>query len=179
MDNSVSYKIVIVGTEETGKTSYIYKFINNKFNEKYEPTLGADVYIIKFKTTYGTIILNCWDTAGKEDMGGLSDGYYIGADGCILVFDKRKFNSFRQAKVYANDIRKIANNVPIVIIANKSDLYNTNHIINNVNISTFSNSINAPYFDVSVKRDYNIMLPMTSLIRKLTGHNDLEIIELI
>ena len=43
----IIFKIVLIGDENVGKTSIINKFKNNKFSEKYEPTLGLD-----FQTKY-------------------------------------------------------------------------------------------------------------------------------
>lgn len=177
METKMQYKVVIVGAAETGKSSYVNKVLTNTFNDKYEPTLGVDVFVLKFNTTYGPVILNCWDTAGQELYGGLRDGYYIGSDGCIVVFDKNNVRSFVEAKTYVSDVKKIASNIPITIIGNKSDVYKPHRMVKNIDISAFSQRTNACYYDVSVKRNYNTLQPMTGLIRRLTGHNDLDIIQ--
>ncbi len=49
--------------------------------------MGVEVHPIPFHTTLGPIVFNCWDTAGQEKLGGLRDGYYIGGQAAIIMFD--------------------------------------------------------------------------------------------
>ena len=67
-------------------------------------TMGVEVSPLPFFTNLGQIIFNCWDTAGwflgsstiyiqystssgQEKFGGLRDGYYIGGQAAIIMFD--------------------------------------------------------------------------------------------
>jgi GTPase SAR1 family protein len=50
-------------------------------------TMGVEVSPLSFNTNLGPVIFNCWDTAGQEKLGGLRDGYYIGGQAAIIMFD--------------------------------------------------------------------------------------------
>lgn len=49
--------------------------------------MGVEVNPLPFYTDLGQVIFNCWDTAGQEKFGGLRDGYYIGGQAAIIMFD--------------------------------------------------------------------------------------------
>ena len=82
MEQHISYtfKLVLVGDGGVGKTTFVNKLLNDKFTKKYVPTLGVEVNKLCFKTNYGIIKFDIWDTAGQEKFGGLHEGYSIGAD---------------------------------------------------------------------------------------------------
>lgn len=90
MDSSVMavrYKIVILGDVSVGKTSLISRIVDNKFNEKYEPSIGVDFAsknIIYREKSFKTQI---WDTAGQEKYRSLIPSYIRGSNIIVIVFD--------------------------------------------------------------------------------------------
>lgn len=63
-----------------------------------------------------------WDTAGQERYRTITNAYYRGADGIILVFDLFKKDSFTNLYSWLKEVEKHAkNDVHIIIIGNKSD----------------------------------------------------------
>jgi GTP-binding nuclear protein Ran len=164
------FKIIITGDAGVGKTTFVKQHLRNKFTTEYVPTLGVDVDPITFNTNYGSIIFNVWDTAGQEKYGFLCEGYYVGVDGAICMFDTTSNTSYRNLKGW---ITKIQNenknsNIPTIICGNKCDI-DGGHM-----------SISQIYTDVikiSAKTKTNIDLPFLTLARKLTGHDDLVFIE--
>ena len=61
--------------------------MTGEFEKKYIPTLGVEIHPMDFHTTEGRMILNVWDTAGQEKFGGMRDGYYVGGECAIIMFD--------------------------------------------------------------------------------------------
>jgi len=64
IDMCLKYKIVVLGESSVGKTSIINKFINGKFNEDCQPTIGIDFYSKSFNVEDQIIKFQLWDTAG-------------------------------------------------------------------------------------------------------------------
>jgi Ras-related protein Rab-5C len=67
--NQLSKKVVIVGDSSVGKTSILFRFVFDKFDEHNLPTLGAgfktqDVPFIDEDGREGKTKMNLWDTAG-------------------------------------------------------------------------------------------------------------------
>lgn len=70
-----TFKVVLVGDGGVGKTTFVKRHISGEFEKRYIATMGVEVHPLKFFTNFGPIIMNVWDTAGQEKLGGLRDGY--------------------------------------------------------------------------------------------------------
>ena len=81
------FKLVLVGDGGVGKTTFVKRHLSGEFEKKYIATQGVEVHPMPFYTSKGNIVFNVWDTAGQEKLGGLRDGYYIGGQCGIIMFD--------------------------------------------------------------------------------------------
>lgn len=163
-----SFKVILVGDNETGKTDFVHRLLTGAMRNQYDrnPTLGVEVHPITFYTNKGRITLNVWDTAGKnKGHGGFLDGYYIQSQACILFFDVTKGDSFKNLKTWNNDVVQICDYIPTVICGNKVDLTRRRAVPSDPS-----------YFDISVKNGEGLIEPIENLLCKLTGKN-LTIIE--
>ncbi|KAK6541667.1 serine/threonine protein kinase Ran1 [Orbilia ellipsospora] len=82
-----TFKLLIVGDGTAGKTTLVKRHLSGEFEKRYLPTLGVDVFPLRFRTNHGDISFEAWDTAGQEKLAGLRDGYFIGAHAAIIMFD--------------------------------------------------------------------------------------------
>jgi len=87
-------KIVILGDSGVGKTSLMNRYSTGKFTGQYKATIGADflskenvVVTDNLFATRTLVTLQIWDTAGQERFQSLGQGFYRGADACLLVYD--------------------------------------------------------------------------------------------
>jgi small GTP-binding protein len=119
-------KVVILGDSGVGKTSILFRYIFDKFDNSNLPTLGASFKskLIPIPSEADQIKLNLWDTAGQEKFKSLTRMYYQEAEAAVIVYDTTFRESFESAKNWVQDLRENAN-VPDLIIAlvgNKCDL---------------------------------------------------------
>jgi len=67
--------------------------------------------------------LQIWDTAGQERYRTITNAYYKGADGIIIVFDICNKESFQNVSSWMKEVEKHSGeDVSIMVLANKSDL---------------------------------------------------------
>jgi small GTP-binding protein len=67
--------------------------------------------------------LHIWDTAGQERYHTLNRDYYMKADGAILVYDVCNEDSFKNVRLWSQELGKFGNSACISAVAgNKSDL---------------------------------------------------------
>jgi small GTP-binding protein len=77
--NLPQIKVIVVGDSGVGKSSILFRFVNDEFNEFSEATLGA-AFVSKVHT-YGQdkfIRFQIWDTAGQEKYKSIAPIYYRG-----------------------------------------------------------------------------------------------------
>jgi GTP-binding nuclear protein Ran len=75
-----------------------------------------------FYTTKGMFLLNVWDTAGQEKLGGLRDGYYSGSNCGIVMFDVCSRITYHNIPIWYKDLVRVCENIPIVLVGNKVDV---------------------------------------------------------
>lgn len=75
-----------------------------------------------FYTNFGSIRFNVWDTAGQEKFGGLRDGYYIGAECGIIMFDVTSRVTYKNVPNWHRDLVRVCEDLPIVLCGNKVDM---------------------------------------------------------
>ena len=119
-----SFKIVLLGDQSVGKTSLVYRFVNDTFSENYISTIGADFLIKDLALEDAAIRLMIWDLGGQEYWETLRNRYMKGADGCILVFDtSREDNIKNYINRWLKEIQNsIKGEIPVIIVGNKNDL---------------------------------------------------------
>ncbi len=168
MTQIINCKVVILGDSSTGKTSIATRYVNEKFEQIEESTIGAsflqkDLLINNCKISY-----EIWDTAGQERYRSLAPMYYRNAKLALVVFDITNKNSFLSAIEWIKEIKEKCDNTLIALLGNKCDL--ENHI-DKVLIEEFIKSYDIPYFETSAKKDINISEVFTNLSSNFTNLN--------
>ncbi|XP_057999571.1 ras-related protein RABC2a isoform X2 [Hevea brasiliensis] len=78
-----SFKIVLIGDVNVGKTTLIESFVSGAFKSP-EPTIGFSNKIKEINIGGKQLKLSIWDTAGQERIRGNTARYYEDADGIAL-----------------------------------------------------------------------------------------------
>jgi len=122
-ETSFKYKICILGEAAVGKTSLIYRFIEDKFKEDYKSTLGVNLLTKEFELeNYGVVGFQIWDLGGQDSFKRLRKMYLEGSRGALIVFDVTKRESFEKIDGWVQIFKEIRGDAPIFLIGNKIDL---------------------------------------------------------
>jgi len=172
--NIPQYKVLLVGDGGVGKTTFVRRHKSGDFERKYIPTIGVEVVPLSWYTsTKGQsiqIVFNMWDTAGQEKFGVLRDGYYIGGQAAIIMFDVTSRMTYKNVPNWHRDIVRVCMEIPIVLCGNKVDVKERQVKPKTI---TFHRKKNIQYYEISVKSNYNYEKPFVYLLRKLTGDGNL------
>ncbi|CAF1207401.1 unnamed protein product [Adineta ricciae] len=98
-----------IGDGGVGKTTFVKRHLTGEFEKKYNATVGVEVHPLQFQTNRGLIVYNVWDTAGQEKFGGLRDGYYIGGQCAIIMFDVTSRITYKNVPNWHKDLIRIVN----------------------------------------------------------------------
>mmetsp|Transcript_4740 Transcript_4740/g.4917 ORF Transcript_4740/g.4917 Transcript_4740/m.4917 type:complete len:279 (+) Transcript_4740:31-867(+) len=122
-DEMPSFKVLTIGESGVGKTSVLLRFTENKFMPTFLSTIGIDYKskILKYEDT--KYVLKIWDTAGQERFKTITQQYYKGSNGIILVFDLSDDTTFYKLQDWIKQIREYISSVSIILLGNKSDLF--------------------------------------------------------
>ena len=72
----IHFKVVLVGSSNSGKTSIIQRYINNQFTSNLCPTVQAGYFEKSLSFDSKEISLDIWDTAGQERFHSIAPIYY-------------------------------------------------------------------------------------------------------
>ena len=108
-------KCVLAGDSGVGKSSIMYRFINEGYKENCDTTLGASFHSLLLNK----YTVDFWDTAGQERYRSLIPMYLRNSNIILLVFDLSYNSSFKSITSWLKDIRCIDCN--LILIGNKLD----------------------------------------------------------
>jgi len=158
----MEFKILLIGANGVGKTTWLRKLLNRGWSSKYIPTIGRSVITLKLYTDAGEIVYHIHDTAGT---GIFQHELYVNEefDGVLLMFDLGSIFTFNQL----NNLHPTSHNIT-VLIGNKSD------VLHKVTAETIA-SAQLPYCEISTKRDYFVDSALLILTQMLMNDKSIKI----
>ncbi|UCD01016.1 MAG: GTP-binding protein [Promethearchaeota archaeon] len=160
-------KIVLLGEANVGKTSLVYRWIENKFRENYKSTLGVNLLKKDMNISgYGEVSAQIWDLGGQESFKSLRRLYLEGANGALLVYDTTKIKTFEKLDDWVQSFKDARDDAPIILIGNKSDLENQIKITKNEAIE-YSNAHNMGLIITSAKTGQNVEEAFIELTKRI------------
>ncbi|MHA1733217.1 MAG: Rab family GTPase [Promethearchaeota archaeon] len=124
------FKLAIIGSYATGKTSLINRYVDQTFREDYRPTLGASIIAkdLNVQSQDGQVDylvrLVLWDIAGQEKYEAVRQMYFQGCSGAIIVYDITRIPTFKEIETkWIRDFNAHADDdASFILIGNKKDL---------------------------------------------------------
>ena len=168
------FKLVLVGDGGVGKTTFVKRHLTGEFEKRYIATLGVEVHPMPFFTNHGQVNFNVWDTAGQEKLGGLRDGYYIGGNCGIIMFDVCSRITYSNVPKWYKDLTRVCEAIPIVLVGNKVDVRDRKVKAKQI---TFHRTKNLQYYDISAKSNYQFEKPFVWLLRRMINDAQLSLVE--
>ncbi|TXT66965.1 MAG: Small GTP-binding domain protein [Promethearchaeota archaeon] len=116
-------KIVLLGEAGVGKTSLVYRFVQDTFRESYKSTLGVNLLKKDLDIEgYGATSAQIWDLGGQESFKNLRQLYLEGANGALVIYDVTKRKTFDKLDEWISSFRESRGQEPLLLIGNKIDL---------------------------------------------------------
>ena len=117
-------KIIIVGDSGTGKTSFVNKYILNKFADTYQATIATQFSSKILEIDGITYRLQFWDIAGQDRSVTTTNIFCKNTNGVVLCCEINDKNTLNNTIIWKNSIEQNIDvtNVPMIIIQNKCDL---------------------------------------------------------
>ena len=153
------FKVIIIGPGAVGKTSLLYRFVENQFSFRYKMTIGADFLskVIDYKPET-KIKMQIWDIGGQERYRFLRSSFFDGANGAMIVFDLSRWHTFEELETWVADLYEFAGKqTPFVLIGNKVDLIERrDEFFERESAEMFVKREKAYYIETSAKTGENV-----------------------
>jgi Ras-related protein Rab-6A len=149
------FKIIFLGDQGTGKSCILNRFVDDKFDENYQATVGLDFQSKNVKIDNQDIHLLLYDTAGQEKFRSLIPMYTRDANIIMLVYDITRKESFNNIPIWIKDLTNVKfEEVIFVLIGNKIDL-NDKREVNKEEGEKYSQENKMIFEEVSAKTGEN------------------------
>lgn len=174
-----SFKIIVVGNGNAGKTCLVNRFCYDKFSMDTSMTIGVNFNAITIQATKGKepIQIDCilWDLGGQGKFYNLLPYFSEGANGIIYAFDLS--NSQRQGledlvtKWRPMIISHIKESIPSILVGTKADVIDGNEdIYTPETLKTYQKELEAVgYIETSAKENKNIKTPFIDIVQAIVN----------
>ena len=163
--------LITLGDGQVGKTSLIFRYIDNSFSTNYLSTIGIDSKFKNETLSNGEIVyVKISDTAGQERFKSIAKNFLLKADGVILVYDITNKQSFDNLENWFNDINEKASEKPIILIGNKLDLERKVDTEKGIQLAKKFNK-EIKFFETSCKTGENVEEAIKYLVEQVYNKN--------
>ena len=173
---SFKFKALMLGAPSVGKTSLVYRFVDNSFKKDYSATIGAQFLTKKVEFTPDTpnddiAQINIWDIGGSSNFIDLRTTFYTGASGALLIFDLTREKTLEELNKWHSEMTQvITKEIPIVIIGNKVDLLKKKKSAKiRSKAKAFAKKKKSIYIETSAKTGENVENVFFDLTRLMAG----------
>ena len=141
-------RVIFVGDSGVGKTSIITRVTTNKFDPSPSPTIGAGVRPFAIFINDQQVKFHIWDTAGQEIYRSIVPLYFKQALCALVVFSLADKKTFLNVPNWIDLLKTHSDvDIPVVIVANKNDLEDTE--VDVATVKSFCESRKLPCFFTS------------------------------
>uniref|UniRef100_A0A663NCC0 small monomeric GTPase n=1 Tax=Athene cunicularia TaxID=194338 RepID=A0A663NCC0_ATHCN len=159
-------KLLALGDSGVGKTTFLYRYTDNKFNPKFITTVGIDFrekrVVYNSRGTNGSpgktfkVHLQLWDTAGQESSVFFRDSF-------LPLNDPSHHNLPLLTKPSQLQANAYCENPDIVLIGNKADLSDQREV-NERQAKDLADKYGIPYFETSAATGQNVEKAVDTLL---------------
>ena len=165
MSYDFTWKIVMLGDETAGKTSFTKRYFYNLFNPNEKLTIGVDFHVKVIRLKDKLAKLQLWDIGSEDRFRFLLPTYCLGVNAAFFLYNITNPNSLDHLPAWTHMIREKAGNIPIILVGTKSHLEEQRAVTREQGIQTARIHNLSGFIEVSSKTGQNI----EQLFETMTG----------
>ncbi|XP_037724026.1 ras-related protein Rab-18 [Drosophila subpulchrella] len=161
-------KLLVIGESGVGKSSLIRRFVENKFDENHDVTIGMDFKSKVMNVDGIDYKVALWDTAGAERFRSLTPSFYRKALGAILVYDITNRDSLVKLEAWLAELDSYSDNpnIAIIVVGNKID---QERVVDREEGRKFARKHRALFIETSAKCDQFVSDVFKDVVEKIVS----------
>jgi GTPase KRas protein len=152
------YKIALIGSLATGKTSFTHSAINSSLTG----SRPRKLIIVDNESCFLTFL----DPHSEAEQRTLTDSYMKIANGIIILYAINDRSSFTSVTIYHEIVSMLDTNVALVLVGNKADLIEERQVSRQEG-ERLAAQLRVPFFEVSAKTRQDIDNVLMQLVREI------------
>lgn len=166
------FKIVLVGDSGVGKSNLLSRFTRSTFSHEEKSTIGVEFATRVLTMDDGKKIkAQIWDTAGQERYRAITNAYYRGALGALMVYDVTKQMTFDNIPKWLKELRDHAHrDIVVLLVGNKADICDSDPAQRQVEpaqAQALAAEYNFPFTETSAMSGQNVEAAFVSLVKQI------------
>ena len=167
----IKVKVCLAGEPMVGKTSLIRRYVLDEYDDRYIATLGAkvtkkEIEVEDPKRGPVDVSMILWDIWGNKNVRELlKDAYYHGAHGILAVCDVTRPETMAELDGWAQAIRSVAGDIPVCLLANKTDV--ADRPLRETEVRKFSKDRSWPAYPTSAKTGAGVEDAFHQIVRQI------------
>lgn len=159
-------KLVLVGVGGVGKSALAIRYVSQVWVPEYDPTI-EDSHRKQVTVDSEEFVLDILDTAGQEEYTIMQDQWFRKGQGFLMVYSITSKKSFAGMPALRDKICacKESQKVPMVLVANKSDLEEGREVAQSEG-EDLAKEFGCPFLETSAKNNDNVDNAFASLVRE-------------
>lgn len=165
-------KLLMLGDSGVGKSSLLFRWVEDTFNVSLVGTIGVDFKVKRVKIGDDEVHIQVWDTAGQQKFHKITTAYYRGAHGILLVYDVTSQRSLQNISYWMDNIKQHASSkTSVALIGNKVDMRESTgtraRSISTHDGQKAASDCNVPYFETSAKTGEGVEFAFMSVAHQV------------
>jgi Ras family protein len=163
-----------MGFRSVGKTSLTTQFVENQFNDSYDPTI-ENTFRKTIKVSGQEYQLELIDTAGQDELSMVSQNHCMNLDGYVLVYSVTSEKSFEIVKNIYTRLQDVTGKkfFPVVLVGNKTDL-KSSRIISYEEGRRLADEWQAVFVEASAKQNEKVADIFSLIVDKIERSQNFE-----
>ncbi|XP_071942107.1 ras-related protein Rab-8A-like isoform X2 [Antedon mediterranea] len=172
------FKCVVIGDYGVGKTSIVMRFTDDTF-DTFPATIGVDFKLRTIELDGKKIKLQIWDLRmSGTRCKSVSNVYYRGTGGIMVVYDITNKESFENCQVWLNDIKEKASpDVEIILLGSKCDEDDEKRQVSQEQGQQLATEYGIKFMETSAKEAINIEMAFFTLTEDVLAKKSIELTE--
>nr|XP_041630822.1 ras-related protein Rab-13-like [Drosophila kikkawai] len=172
------FKILIVGDMGVGKSSLFDRYLEDRFNRIYCPTVGIEFSVSHLVVSGKKIHLQISDAPGEERYHDMLRHYYRNSHGVIIVYDTTSLGSFRNVSNWLKELGEFCSKgVNLMLVGTKSDELEKRQVTQE-KAARYMELYGLSFYEASAKSGVNVKNIFESLARECYNRQMLQLLSL-